>query len=91
MSCGIARAGRDREVRSVLASEIGLLELDELCTHVLSGKLASGKVERYANDTIWNGVRWIARLIAVSSLLRGGGGWRLLLLLLLLWLLLLIV
>ena len=82
MSCGIARARRGGEVGSVLASKIGLLELDELCTHVLSGKLASGKVERYANDTIWNGVRWIARwiVVVVSSLLRGGGGRRLLLL-----------
>jgi hypothetical protein len=33
---------------SILSAEIGLLQLDELCTHVLSRKLASGKVERDA-------------------------------------------
>jgi hypothetical protein len=55
---------------NVLASEIGLLQLDELRTHVLPSKLASRKVERSADETMSRRVRWIA----VSGWVRVGRG-----------------
>jgi hypothetical protein len=64
---------RERErwdYENVLASEIGLLQLDELRTHVLPSKLASRKVERSADETMSRRVRWIA----VSGWVRVGRG-----------------
>ena len=64
------RENENRGSRNILASEIGLLQFDELCTHVLSGKLASGKVERSAYETMSRRERWIA----VSGWVRVGRG-----------------
>src|SRR5579863_8434107 len=81
------RIGRERkrgvedEDEDVLAPEIGLLQLDEFCTYVLSTKLASGKVERCAYGTM----RRRMRCIAVSGWVRVGRGRRLGRLGLLLW------
>jgi len=64
---------REKESRgsgNVLAPEIGLLQLDELCTHVLPSKLASRKVERSADETMSRRVRWIV----VSGWVRVGRG-----------------
>ena len=55
----------------VLAPEICFLQLDKFCAHMLSSKLASGKVEGCAYGTKRR-LGWIPGLIAVSGLLRGG-------------------
>lgn len=83
MSVRMTRAREDEGIGNVLPAKIGLLQLDELCAHMLSRKLASGEVERCANETMRSRERWIAGLIAVSALLRGRRG----VLLWLLWLL----
>jgi hypothetical protein len=64
------REKESRGSRDVLAPEIGLLQLDELRTHVLPSKLASGKVERCAYETMSRRVRGIA----VSGWVRVGCG-----------------
>jgi len=66
-----ARARGDDGIGNILSTKIGLLQLDELCAHVLSRKLASGEVERCANETMRSRDRWIAGLIAVSAVLGG--------------------
>jgi len=74
MGLRMTRAQEDEGIGNVLSAKIGLLQLDELCADVLSRKLASGEVERCANETMSSRERWIAGLIAVSGLLRGRRG-----------------
>jgi hypothetical protein len=71
------REGEAREddgTGDILSAKIGLLQLDELCAHVLSRKLASGEVERCANGTMRSRERWITGLIAFSVVLGGRSG-----------------